>query len=78
MPVIRESWGLEEDETPQQFADMVYGVKFHFATGGPGYVGDIYPAWRRFGGAVCSYQGERQVDPGELSQHSRLSESEPS
>jgi len=42
MPVIRESWGLEEDETPEEFADMVYGVKFHFAVGGPGYVGDLY------------------------------------
>jgi hypothetical protein len=41
VPVIRESWGLE-DETPQQVAAMVYGVKFDFASGGPGYVGDLY------------------------------------
>ena len=41
VPTIRESWGLE-DETPAQFADMVYGVKFDFASGGPGYVGDLY------------------------------------
>jgi len=42
LPVIRESWGLESDETPEQFADMVYGVKFDFASGAPGYVGDLY------------------------------------
>ena len=42
IPEIRESWGIEDDETPEQFADMVYGVKFDFASGGPGYVGDMY------------------------------------
>jgi len=41
LPVIRESWGLEGDETPEQFADMVYGVKFRYS-GGPGYNGDLY------------------------------------
>jgi len=30
------------DETPEQFADMVYGVRFDFTSGGPGYVGDLY------------------------------------
>lgn len=43
VPVIRESWGLEGDESAEQFADMVYGVKFHFTPGiAPGYVGDLY------------------------------------
>jgi hypothetical protein len=42
LPVIKESWGLEDGETPEQFADMVYGVKFDFASGSPGYVGDLY------------------------------------
>ena len=42
LPVVRESWGLEADESPEQFADMVYGVKFDFASGAPGYVGDLY------------------------------------
>lgn len=42
MPVIKESWGIGEEETPEQFADMVYGAKFDFASGGPGYVGDLY------------------------------------
>ena len=42
LPVIRESWGLDGSESPEQFADIVYGVKFHFAVGGPGYRGDLY------------------------------------
>lgn len=41
LSVIRESWGLE-NETPEQFTDIVYGVKFDFVSGGPGYVGDLY------------------------------------
>ena len=41
VPEIRESWGLE-DETPEQFAQMAYGVHFDFESGGPGYVGDLY------------------------------------
>lgn len=32
--------GLEA-ETPEEFADMVYGVKFHYS-GGPGYNGDLF------------------------------------
>jgi hypothetical protein len=40
--VIRESWGLDDDNTPEQFSDMAYGVKFHFVSGSPGYVGDLY------------------------------------
>lgn len=43
IPAIREAWGLEEDETPQQFAEMVYGVKFSFSPSMmPGYSGDLY------------------------------------
>ena len=42
LPAIREAWGLDEHETPEAFADMVYGVKFHFVSGGPGYVGDLF------------------------------------
>ena len=41
MPKIKESWGLE-DETPEEFAHRVYGVKFDFVSGGPGYFGDLY------------------------------------
>jgi hypothetical protein len=42
LSVVRESWGIEDDETPEQFAEMAYGVKFAFVSGGPGYVGDLY------------------------------------
>jgi hypothetical protein len=43
IPAIREAWGLEGDETPQQFADMIYGVRFGFSpTTAPGYMGDLY------------------------------------
>lgn len=41
LPEIRESWGLE-DETAEQFADMAFGAKFDFVSGGPGYVGALY------------------------------------
>jgi hypothetical protein len=43
VPEIRESWGIEDHETPEQFADMVYGVKFRFSPGmAPGYMVDLY------------------------------------
>ena len=42
VPEIREAWGIEDDETPEQFASVVYGAKFDFQSGGPGYVGDLY------------------------------------
>jgi len=42
LPVVRDAWGIQDDETPEHFADMVYGVKFAFTSGGPGYVGDLY------------------------------------
>jgi hypothetical protein len=42
LPVIQESWGLDGSETPEQFAEMVYGVKFDFVSGSPGYVGHLY------------------------------------
>ena len=41
VPEIRESWGLD-DETPEQFAELVYGAHFAFESGGPGYIGDLY------------------------------------
>jgi hypothetical protein len=41
VPAIRESWGIRDDEAAEQFADMVYGVKFDY-DGGPGYNGDLY------------------------------------
>jgi hypothetical protein len=40
---IREAWGLGENDTPEQFAEMAYGVKFRFSPGTvPGYRGDLY------------------------------------
>jgi len=41
LSVIKESWGLADGENPEHFADMVYGVKFHYS-GGPGYNGDLF------------------------------------
>lgn len=42
VPVVKESWGIE-DETPEQFADSVYGVKFSYTSSmAPGYAGDLY------------------------------------
>jgi hypothetical protein len=42
VPEIREGWGLEEDATAEDFKSMVYGVRFDFTSGSPGYVGDLY------------------------------------
>lgn len=39
---VREAWGLEYDPDPSEFASRVYGAKFDFVSGGPGYVGDIF------------------------------------
>jgi len=42
IPVIRESWGLEDDTTPEEFASLVYAAKFNFMSGSPGYFGDLF------------------------------------
>jgi hypothetical protein len=42
VPVIRESWGLNDSTTPEEFASLVYASKFHFVSGSPGYVGDLF------------------------------------
>jgi hypothetical protein len=42
VPVVRDGWGLAEDETAEQVAQMIYGVKFHYATHGPEYAGDLF------------------------------------
>jgi len=42
VPAVREAWGLSEDVTPPEFASLVYGVRFNFVSGGPGYVGDLF------------------------------------
>lgn len=43
LPVVRESWGLDDETTAEEFASWVYGVKFDFASGMmPGYVGPLF------------------------------------
>lgn len=42
IPAIKEAWGLDGSETPEEFAEIVYGARFDFVSGGPGYVGDLY------------------------------------
>jgi len=40
---VRQSWGIEDGEKFADFAaDNIYGVKFNFHSGSPGYVGDLY------------------------------------
>ena len=44
--VIKEMWGIwiegPDAITVKEFSEQVYGVKFDFVSGSPGYVGDIY------------------------------------
>ena len=42
VPEVKEAWGIEDDLNPEDFAEMVYGVKFNYHSGSPGYVGDLY------------------------------------
>jgi hypothetical protein len=42
LAAVRDAWGLEDDADPLEFASLVYGAKFDFISGDPGYVGDIY------------------------------------
>ena len=39
---VRDGWGLDDDITPEDFSGMVYGAKFGFVSGSPGYVGELY------------------------------------
>lgn len=43
LEAIREMWGAENaDEMATILREAVYAAKFHFVSGGPGYVGDLY------------------------------------
>jgi len=42
VPEVREGWGLDDDETAEEFSQMVYGVKVHYVTDGPEYAGDLF------------------------------------
>lgn len=39
---VRDAWGIDDEESPEEFASKVYAAKFDFMSGGPGYVGDLY------------------------------------
>ena len=44
---FRESWGIREDEVskgafPQHARGFVYGARFDFVSGAPGYCGDLF------------------------------------
>ena len=42
VPAVREACGLTDDVTPPEFASVVFGAKFNFSSGGPGYSGDLF------------------------------------
>jgi hypothetical protein len=42
LPEVRDGWGLEDDASVADFKSLVYGAKFDYITGGPGYFGDLY------------------------------------
>jgi len=42
VPVIRESWGIDDDTTHDEFSSRIYAAKFNFVSGSPGYVGDLF------------------------------------
>lgn len=42
VPVIRESWDLEDDQDPLDLSSLAYCAKFNFVSGSPGFVGDLY------------------------------------
>jgi hypothetical protein len=65
VPAVREACGLEDDLSPSDFAESVYGVKFKFGSGSPGYVGDLYIVQ---GDALTGYPpiALRRADDGSL------------
>ena len=42
IPVIRESWGIEDSTSMSDFSSQVYAARFDFVSGSPGYVGDLF------------------------------------
>ena len=42
LPEVRDSWSLESDHAGAALAEAAYGAKFHFFSGSPGYVGELY------------------------------------
>jgi hypothetical protein len=41
LPEFREAWGVT-DETVEELVPRLYGARFDFVSGGPGYVGPLY------------------------------------
>jgi hypothetical protein len=42
VPVVRESWGIADDTSVEEFSSQVYAAKFKFVSGSPGYIGDLF------------------------------------
>lgn len=42
VPAVREAWGLEDAVDAETLASLIYGARFNYVSGGPGYVGDLY------------------------------------
>jgi len=42
LDVVRESWGLEQEDTAKEFSERVFGARFDFVSGSPGYCGDMF------------------------------------
>jgi hypothetical protein len=39
---VRDAWGIEDDETIEEFSSKVFAAKFKFVSGSPGYIGDLF------------------------------------
>ncbi len=42
LPEFREMWGISDDEPTATIVLYLYGVRFDFVSGSPGYVGPLY------------------------------------
>lgn len=42
VPAVRDAWDIGDDMTVDEFESLVYGAKFNYVSGGPGYVGDLF------------------------------------
>lgn len=42
VPAVRDAWDIGDDMTVDEFESIVYGAKFNYVSGGPGYVGDLF------------------------------------
>jgi hypothetical protein len=60
LPAIREAGGFEEGQHPLEFSTYVYGAKFDFVSGSPGYVGDLHSSRRRSDGIQTDGPAPRQ------------------